>query len=122
MKKIYLKILELAKPYYEKGRPMDMGHIEWIMKEVLFFCKKENIDDFLLLPLVILHDIGYAEVPKDNPFNLNLRKAHMKEGKKIAKEILEKLNYSKNKTEKIVDYVSIHDNWAFGDTGIYRKY
>ncbi|NQU99263.1 MAG: HD domain-containing protein [Parcubacteria group bacterium] len=121
MEKIFLKIWGLAKPYYEKGRPMDVDHIDWMMEEALFVCKKENIDDLLLLPLVILHDIGYAKVSKDNPFNLDLRSSHMKEGEKIAREILEKLNYPKDKIEKIVYYVSIHDNWAFGETEIYRK-
>lgn len=121
MKEVYQKLWGLAKPYYEKGRPMDVDHIEWMMQEALSVCKKENIDDSLLLPLVILHDVVYAEVPKGNPFNLDLRKAHMKASGKIAKEILEKLNYSKNKTEKIVYYVSVHDNWAFGDTEIYLK-
>jgi len=115
MKEIYKKIWELAKPYYEKGRPMDIDHIEWIMKEALIVSEKENIDDEILIPLAILHDVGYAEVPKDNPFNLDIRKAHMKAGAKIAKKILDKVKYPKDKTEKIVYYVSVHDNWAFGD-------
>jgi HD superfamily phosphodiesterase len=74
----------------------------------------------LLLPFVILHDVGYSEVPKDNPFKLNLRKAHMEAGAKIARHILEKLNYPKEKIEKIEYYVSVHDNWALGDNEIYK--
>ena len=120
MKPIYQQIWKLAKPYYQKGRPMDIDHIEWMMKDALLVCEKEKLDDSLLLPLVILHDVGYAEVPKDNPFNLDLRKAHMKAGKKIAKEILEKVNYPKEKIKKISYYVSVHDNWALGDLKIYE--
>ncbi len=121
MKEVYLKLWKLAKPYYEKGRPMDVDHIEWMMKDAMLVCEKEKIDDSLLLPLVILHDVGYAEVPKDNPFKLDLRKSHMEAGAKIAKHILEKINYAKDKTEKIVYYVSVHDAWAFGDNKIYAK-
>ena len=121
MKQIYQQIWKLAKPYYKKGRPMDIDHIEWMMKDALLVCKKENLDDTLLLPLVILHDVGYAEVPKDNPYNLDLRKAHMKAGKKIAKEILEKVNYPKDKIKTISYYVSVHDNWALGNNKIYQK-
>ena len=33
MKQIYLKIWELAKPYYEKARVFDIPHIEWMMKQ-----------------------------------------------------------------------------------------
>ncbi len=121
MKQIYEEIWELAKIYYQNGRPMDIDHVEWMMKEALLVCKKEQIDDSLLLPLVILHDVGYAEVPKGNPFELNLRKAHMKEGAKIARNILERLNYPFDKIEKIKYYISVHDNWALGDNEIYKK-
>jgi len=121
MKKIYQDIWKLAKPYYERGRPMDIDHIEWMMKDAIFVCKQENLDDSLLLPLVILHDVGYAEVPKDNPFKLNLRKAHMKAGAIISKIILDELAYPKDKTKKIIYFVSVHDNWAFGDNDIYKN-
>jgi hypothetical protein len=121
MNQIYENIWELAKPYYEKGRPMDIDHIEWMMQDAFLVCQKENLDSSLLLPLVILHDVGYAEVPKDNPFKLNLRKAHMEAGAKIARHILEKLNYPKDKIGKIEYYVSVHDNWALGDNEIYKK-
>jgi len=121
MKKIYSKIWELARPYYKKGRLMDIEHIEWMMNDAILVCKKENLDDSLLLPLVILHDVGYAKVPKDNPFKMDIRKAHMKSGAIIAKNILEKIKYPKEKTEKIVHLVSIHDNWAFGENDIYKN-
>jgi len=121
MKEIYERIWELARPYYKKGRPMDIDHIEWMMHDALIICEKENLDDSLLLPLVILHDVGYAEVPRGNPFNLNLRTAHMEAGARIAKRILDELNYSKDKVKKIEYYVSVHDNWALGDNEIYRK-
>jgi HD superfamily phosphodiesterase len=121
MKEIYKKIWKLANPYYEKGRPMDIDHIEWMMKDAMIVCEKEKIDDSLLLPLVILHDVGYAEFPKDNPFNLNLRKAHMKAGAKISQTILEKVDYPKNKIQKISYCVSVHDNWALGDDKIYLE-
>jgi len=121
MKEVYSKIWQLAKPYYEKGRPMDLDHIEWMMKDAILVCEQENIDDSLLLPLVILHDVGYAEVPKDNPLKLNLREAHMNSGAIITKRILDKVAYPKDKAEKIIYYISVHDNWAFGENDIYKK-
>lgn len=121
MKEIYKKMWELAKPHYQKGRSMDIDHIEWMMKDASFVCKKEKIDDSLLLPLVILHDVGYSKVPKDNPFNLDLRKAHMKAGAEIAKNILQKLNYPTDKIEKIAYYVSVHDSWALGKDNLFKE-
>ena len=121
MKEIYSKIWELAKPYYEKGRPMDIDHIEWMMSDAVFVCEKEKIDDSLLLPLVILHDVGYAETPQGNPFEQSLKEVHMRAGAKIAKEILDEIEYPKDKTEKIVHYVSVHDNWALGKNDLYKN-
>jgi len=98
---------------------MDIEHIKWMMKDALLVSHNDNIDESLLLPLVILHDVGYAEVPKNNPFNLDLRKSHMEAGSKIAKKILHQLNYPKDKSEKIIYFISVHDNWAFGDNKVY---
>lgn len=120
MKDIYNRLWELARPYYEKGRPMDIDHIEWMMQDAFYTCEKESIDDTLILPLVILHDVGYANIEKGNPFQLDLRKAHMEEGAKIAREILDKIGYPEDKAEKISYYVSVHDNWALGDHEIYK--
>ena len=121
MNPIYEKIWKLAEEYYKKGRKMDIAHILWMMKDAEKVCKEENIDDSLLIPLVILHDVGYSKVPKENPYNLDLRKAHMKAGAKIARGILDKLKYPKDKIKKIVYYVSVHDNWALEGYDIYKK-
>ena len=61
MEEIYPKIWELAKSYYLKGRPMDIDHVEWMMEQAKVLCQKEDIDKTLLMPLVILHDVGYGE-------------------------------------------------------------
>ena len=100
---------------------MDLAHIKWMMKEALTVCRKENIDDSLLLPLVILHDCGYAITPKNNSFKLTTRKQHMRKGAEITKKILGKIDYPKKKVKKIINYVFVHDNWALGDNSIYRK-
>lgn len=95
MDEIYTRIWSLAKPLYEEGRPMDVEHIEWMMESALLVCEKEkkkNIDDSLLLPLVILHDVGYSEAPEGNPFDLDIRRAHMRDGEKIAREIFSALS------------------------------
>ncbi len=121
MKEVYKDIWKLAKPYYEKGRPNDIEHINWMMKDAMFICEEENIDDSLLLPLVILHDVGYRNIESGNPLDLNLRKAHMEEGEKISRNILMKLNYNKDKINQISYYVSVHDNWALGEDKIYKE-
>lgn len=124
MKDVYNKIWQLAKPYYEKGRPMDIAHIEWFMAEAERISRKEGLDDTILLPLAILHDVGYSEisdVKTANYYGTDIRKAHMAAGKVIAQKILQEVGYSKDKIDKIVEYVGIHDNWAFGEVNLYMN-
>jgi putative nucleotidyltransferase with HDIG domain len=120
MEKRYLQIWELAKPYYKKGRPMDIAHINWMTKNAEKVVEKENLDSSILIPLVILHDVGYA-VSKKAYFEKDKKTQHMKEGAKISREILEKLNYDKKKIKVICGLIKIHDNWIFGDYKIYKK-
>jgi len=113
MKTIYQKMWELAKPYYEKGRPMDTVHIEWMTKEAEMVCEMEGFDESIFMPLVILHDVGYSQFPKDKGM-------HMKSGAKIAGRILKEIGYPQPKLEKIVRYVSVHDNWALDDDSVFE--
>jgi hypothetical protein len=126
MEDIYKKIWELAKPYYEKGRPMDLDHVEWMIGDAEQVCEKEGIDKTIFLPLVILHDTGYSQVqdPKSilfDPFKTDIRRAHMEAGEKISKKILESINYDSEKIKKISYYISVHDNWALEDSEIFLK-
>jgi hypothetical protein len=120
MKQIYSKIWKLAKPYYKKGRPMDIAHITWMMREGEKIARKEKLDDSLFIPLVILHDVGYG-VSEPVYFDKSKKGIHMKEGAKISKKILEKINYPKEKIKEIVYLVSVHDNWIYGEIDLYKK-
>jgi HD superfamily phosphodiesterase len=119
---IYQSLWDAARPYYEKGRPMDIAHIEWMMNDARYVCKQEGLDESLLLPLAILHDVGYSQVPdvaSADYYEQDIRRLHMDEGAKIARVLLEKLNYPSDKTERIVHYISVHDNWAYDEVDIY---
>jgi len=119
---IYQKIWDEAKPYYQKGRPMDVAHVEWMMEQVAEVCKQENLDESILMPLAILHDVGYATLTNPasaNYYDADLRKAHMQAGVEIAESILKRVNYPQDKSKIIVEYVRVHDNWAFGEVDMY---
>ena len=116
MQKIYQKILKKAIPYYKKGRFGDVKHIKWLVRTIPKLVDESEIDFDILLPVAILHDVGYCKVKKRaNPFDLDIRKLHSKEGSKIAEKILKELNYDKNKIKEIKRLILKHDNWAFGD-------
>lgn len=120
MKEIYVKMWQLARPCYEQGRLMDIDHIEWMIQEALFVCEIEHIDDTLLLPLVILHDVGYSEISEGNSFHQDTRNAHMQAGEKIGERLLQEIHYDIN-IEKILYYISVHDNWALGKHKLYQN-
>jgi len=116
MKKTYKKILEKALLLYEKGREGDVDHIKWLAEVITKYVDESEVDYDILIPVVLLHDIGYSKVPKgSNPFDLDIRKFHSEEGAKIAEEILEELDYPKDKINEIKRLILKHDNWAFGD-------
>jgi hypothetical protein len=116
MNEIYKKVLEKALPYYKKA---DRGtkHVIWLFKTIPKFIKESEIDFDILILLAILHDVGYANVPKgSNPYKLNIRKLHSKEGAEIAEKILKNLKYPKKKIAEIKRLILKHDNWVFGDS------
>lgn len=123
MKEIYSQILELAKPYYEKGRIYDLDQIDWMIKQAEMLAEKLKLDQDILIPLIILHDVGYTFVDENNPHikSQEIKRIHLREGVKIAKEILEHVNYCPELSKQIVDLVSVHDNWVFGDDEPYKK-
>jgi hypothetical protein len=120
MEEVYLKIWKLAKPYYKKGRPMDIKHISWMMKETENICNTEKLDETILMPLVILHDVGYGISDKVY-FDKNKKEAHMGAGSKLAKKILEELNYPIEKIKTICRLIKIHDYWIYKKYTLYKR-
>lgn len=117
MEEVYKEILKRAISFYKKGREGDIEHVKWLFKIIPKYIRSKDVDFDILIPLVILHDVGYSKVPKGaNPFNLEIRKFHSEEGAKIAERILKDLKYQKEKRNEIKRLILKHDNWAFGDS------
>ncbi len=117
MREIFKKILEKSIPFYKKGRKWDVEHIKWLFKIIPEFVDEREVDYDILIPLVVLHDVGYSKVPKNaDPLKLDVRKLHSVEGEKIAEKILKEVNYPKEKIKEIKRLILKHDNWAFGDS------
>ena len=116
MKAIFEKIYQLAKPYLNT-RNNDI-HTEISMKFAYKLLEKEGGNEDIVIPAIILHDIGWKQVPQ----NLQLRafgpkaiypklnRIHEIEGVKIAKDILEKVNYDVYRIEEILEIIEGHDS------------
>lgn len=132
MKNKFEKIWDLAFPYQDKRD--DKGHAEVVTNYALKLCKLENVDENIVIPAAILHDVGWSRLSKEQRFlifnkriskeeRLKVRYKHQDEGVIIARRILQKLNYDPQYTEKILDTISEHDTrvgFKSGEEGVMR--
>ena len=114
MKAIYSKMWELAKPYLDT-REND-SHTQISLKFAQQLLKKEGGDEDIVIPAIILHDVGWKRLPEELHLKAfgpgsdpELTRIHEVEGAKIAREILEQLHYDQNKTQEILRIIEAHD-------------
>jgi HD superfamily phosphodiesterase len=118
MKEIFEKIWKLALPYQDKRD--DKGHAQITTNYALQLLKTEMGNDEIVVPAIILHDIGWSQLDKKQRMiifdhnatrdqKLNARYKHQDASVKFAKEILNQLNYSDDLINEITEIISQHD-------------
>ncbi|MGA2418030.1 MAG: HD domain-containing protein [Candidatus Staskawiczbacteria bacterium] len=124
----YKKLWEKCLPILQKGRPGDDIHVIQVA-EFIINSKNKDFDLDVLIPVAIMHDIGHAGIlPEHFKYItggvrlVNAKLVHMLVGAKMAKEILESINYDKDKTAEIVDMISMHDADQLEGTNIAEVY
>ena len=116
MKPIHQRIFEKAKPFLRTRK--NLLHTRIALRYALELLKSEKGDESIVIPAIILHDVGWKVVPEHlhltafgpNPSNPKLTRLHEREGAKIAKGILEKLRYPSGKVEEICQIIRGHDS------------
>jgi len=116
MREIFKEIWELAKPYLDT-RDNEI-HTKMSVEFGYKLLKAEGGDEDVVIPAIMLHDVGWKKVPADMQLKgfgpkvilPELTKIHEDEGVKIARDILEKINYESDKTEEILRIVGGHDS------------
>jgi len=116
IKPIHQKIFENAKPFLRTRK--NLIHTQIALRYALKLLKSEKGNEGVVIPAIILHDVGWSVVPEHlhltafgpNPTNPKLGKVHEVEGAKIAKAILEKFNYPLEKTKEICRIIQGHDS------------
>ena len=76
-----------------------------------------DADEEIVLPAIILHDVGWKMVPEEKQLNAfgpkakdkKTKRLHEKEGVRIAEEILTRLNYDEEKIPEILYIIDGHD-------------
>ena len=107
-----------VKRYLDSGRSGDYEHTLRAVgygKELL---QHEEGEGGIVIPALYVHDIGWGEVNFEDFINITSPSKkkdaasvdlHMKHGAALAKQILEKLDYSMEATQAIVSIIAVHD-------------
>lgn len=113
---VYQKIYERAKPFLRTRK--NVIHTKIALRYALKLLKEDPGDNKIVIPGILLHDVGWKMVPESlqltafgpNASNPGLVRVHELEGAKIARNILEQLHYSPKRVKEICDIIRGHDS------------
>jgi HD superfamily phosphodiesterase len=119
MKEVFEKIRELALPYQDKRD--DPGHAEITLKYARKLLETEGGNEDIVIPAIIMHDIGYSQLEKERRlliFNKEAKEEikksivqeHQAESVKLARTILKQVDYPEHLVEEILEIISQHDS------------
>ena len=117
METIHERIYERAKPYLNTRQNEVHIAICYAFARRLLKCYP-NADENIVVPAILLHDVGWKEVPEEKQLGAfgpemkdeETRRLHETEGARIAKTILNSVNYSEEKTQEILAIIDGHDS------------
>jgi hypothetical protein len=115
MSAVHEQIYALAKPHLNT-RKNDI-HVEISYRFACRLLLDEPGDPDVVIPAIICHDLGWTKVPEDlqlkafgPTFDPELRRIHEVEGVKLARDILDRVNYDAVKTAEILEIIDGHDS------------
>ncbi|MGD9041808.1 MAG: HD domain-containing protein [Desulfobacteraceae bacterium] len=122
MRAIFDEIWRRTKPYLNT-RKNDI-HTEISVRFAEILLEKEGGDEDVVMPAIILHDVGWIKVPEDEQLkgfgpkaqSPSVLKKHELEGVRIAKGILEDVDYNKGKMAEILRIIEGHDSRKESDS------
>lgn len=111
------EIKNIVEPLLKKGRGGDWEHTLRAVEYGRYLLRHEEGEGEIVIPTLYLHDIGWGSVNFDDFVEASPEKKrktmsaslHMKYGAVLAREILEYLGYTPQKTHIIVSIIAIHD-------------
>ena len=116
MKSIFEKIWQFARLYLDTRH--NGVHTEISIQFAFQLLKGEGGDEDIVIPAIILHDVGWKMIPVDlhlkafgpGATNPELNRSHEMEGVKIAKNILAKVDYKTAEMNQILEIIAGHDS------------
>ncbi len=118
MKDIFERIWQLALPLQDQRD--DSGHAEVTLSYATALLASEQGDEDVVIPAIILHDIGYSQLSKERRLSIfdrskpeAERKAvqieHENAGVVLAKGLLVRVEYPRHLVPEILEIISQHD-------------
>jgi HD superfamily phosphodiesterase len=116
LNRIFDKIWELAEPYLNTRD--NIIHTRISLRLAYHLMDKEGGDPAIVIPAIILHDVGWKAIPENlhlaafgpKATSPELNRVHEIEGVRIAKKILEQVQYDHRKIGEILEIIDGHDS------------
>jgi HD superfamily phosphodiesterase len=116
---VYDEIYALAEPYWHaRSNDVHVPESYRLAQELLRY--RPEADPAVVLPAILLHDIGYANVPEETHlrglagaptgWDADLTRRHEIEGARLAAEILARVGYDHERAERICEIIDGHDS------------
>ncbi len=120
----YRVVWEICKDVLQNGRKLDLVHSRVSLDFALRLLDMIEGDPDIVIPATILHDIGNTVLDGDNLeqktidpgtesakkiYSTSIKKMHLIEGRKLAKDILERAGYAKNLINPVAEIVGDHE-------------
>ena len=98
----FKELLEKTEKYFEEGGSHEHSHTDRVYKNALEISEGEDVDIDVVKTAALLHDI--AREKQDS----GKCKCHAMEGAKMAKELLENLDFPKEKIGRVIYAIESH--------------
>lgn len=116
MNETYLILFDLARPFLDTRENEQHTRIAYEFAERLL--REEGGDPEVVLPAIILHDVGWKCVPEDLQItafgpgekDMDLNRVHEVEGARIAEDLLNRAGYPPDLIIEIREIVLGHDS------------
>ncbi len=116
MRARFREIIEMAKSFLDTRN--NRIHMEVSKGFAVRLLDSERGDETVVLPAIILHDVGWKMVSEElhlqafgpHAKDMETNRIHEVEGARIAREILEKLEYDESLVDEIVEIILGHDS------------
>jgi hypothetical protein len=116
MNDTFLKICDLARPFLDTRENEEHTRIACGFASRLL--AKESGDPHVVIPAVILHDVGWKSIPEDLQLTAfgpgqkdkALNRIHEQEGARMARDILEAVEYPPDLIKEITAIILGHDS------------